>query len=98
MQRIGGNKQAPLQVARVDERVDPDFEEEIALEVIRDGSAVHCLSAMEGDLVLMGSDGVFDNLYTDEIIDLVNSELPPPDPNATQTNINRGKAGGDFVP
>lgn len=46
----------------------------------------------------MGSDGVFDNLYSDEIIELVNSELPPPDPNSTQTNINKGKAGGDFVP
>eukprot|EP00392_Amoebophrya_sp_AT5.2_P000524 g525.t1 len=33
MQRIGGNKQAPLQVARVDERIDEDFDEEIALEV-----------------------------------------------------------------
>merc|ERR1719247_1471351 len=29
MQRIDGNAQAPLQVARVDDRVDPNFEESI---------------------------------------------------------------------
>ncbi|CAD7964115.1 unnamed protein product [Amoebophrya sp. A25] len=85
MQRIGGNKQAPLQVARVDERIDEDFEEEIALEVIRDGSAVHCFTAQEGDVVIMGSDGVFDNLYAHEVVSIVNSYFAP-------------AAGGKFVP
>lgn len=78
MQRIGGNAQAPLQVARVDDSVDPNFREEIAIEVIERGSAVHCVSAVEGDIVVMGSDGVFDNLYVDEIVNLCNEMLPPP--------------------
>eukprot|EP00929_Paragymnodinium_shiwhaense_P016366 TRINITY_DN124679_c0_g1_i1.p1 TRINITY_DN124679_c0_g1~~TRINITY_DN124679_c0_g1_i1.p1 ORF type:complete len:477 (+),score=123.51 TRINITY_DN124679_c0_g1_i1:88-1518(+) len=78
MQRIGGNAQAPLQVARVDDSVDPNFREEIAIEVIERGSAVHCVSAVEGDIVVLGSDGVFDNLYVDEIVNLCNEMLPPP--------------------
>merc|ERR1719181_2319519 len=67
MQRIDGNAQSPLQLARVDETVDPDFDEAIAIEVIERGSAVHCVSAFEGDIVILGSDGVFDNLFVDEI-------------------------------
>merc|ERR1719506_3699251 len=43
MQRIDGHMQTPLQLARVDDRVDPDFDEDIALEVIERGSAGHCL-------------------------------------------------------
>merc|ERR1712003_524340 len=58
MQRIDGHVQTPLQLARVDERIDADFDEDIALEVIERGSAVHCVSTYEGDVVLMGSDGV----------------------------------------
>lgn len=50
MQRIDGHTQTPLQVARVDERIDPDFDDDVALEVIREGSAVHCLTAYEGGL------------------------------------------------
>lgn len=68
MQRIDGNAQSPLQLARVDETVDPDFDESIAIEVIERGSAVHCVSAFEGDIVVLGSDGVFDNLFIDEIL------------------------------
>lgn len=77
MQRIDGHAQTPLQLARVDERVDPDFDEDIALEVIERGSAVHCVSTYEGDIVLMGSDGVFDNLFLDELVNICNDYLPP---------------------
>lgn len=78
MQRIGNNVQTPLQLARVDARIDADFDESIALEVIEKGSAVHCVSAYEGDIVVMGSDGVFDNLFLDEIVEICNSSLPLP--------------------
>jgi len=77
MQRIDGHVQTPLQLARVDDRIDPDFTEEITIEVIEKGSAVHCISAYEGDIVIMGSDGVFDNLFLDEVADLANAVLPP---------------------
>lgn len=76
MQRIDGNAQSPLQLARVDETVDPDFDESIAIEVIEQGSAVHCISAFEGDIVILGSDGVFDNLFPDEIVALCEEMLP----------------------
>merc|ERR1719453_1290259 len=72
MQRIDHNVQTPLQLARVDSRIDEDFDESIALEVIEKGSAVHCVSAYEGDIVVMGSDGVFDNLFLDEIVEICN--------------------------
>jgi serine/threonine protein phosphatase PrpC len=71
MQRIDGHAQTPLQLARVDDRVDPYFDEDIALEVIERGSAVHCVSTYEGDIVLMGSDGVFDNLFLDELVNIL---------------------------
>merc|ERR1719433_2110619 len=77
MQRIDGNAQAPLQVARVDARVDANFVDEVTLDVIERGSAVHCLSAYEGDIIIQGSDGVFDNLFIDEIVTLANELLPP---------------------
>lgn len=78
MQRIENNVQTPLQLARVDARIDEDFDESIALEVIEKGSAVHCVSAYEGDIVVMGSDGVFDNLFLDEIVDICNECIPMP--------------------
>merc|ERR1719325_506737 len=77
MQRIDGHFQTPLQLARVDARIDPEFHEGITIEVIERGSAVHCVSAYEGDIVVMGSDGVFDNLFLDEITDLCNAVLQP---------------------
>merc|ERR1719456_1072801 len=77
MQRIDGHVQTPLQLARVDERIDADFDEEVAYEVIRKGSAVHCVSAYEGDILVLGSDGVFDNLFLDELIEYCNEHLPP---------------------
>jgi len=76
MQRIDGNAQSPLQLARVDDSIDPDFDESIAIEVIERGSAVHCVSAFEGDIVVMGSDGVFDNLFVDEIVSFCDEMLP----------------------
>jgi len=82
MQRIDGHVQTPLQLARVDDRVDPEFDEELALEVIERGSAVHCVSAYEGDIIVLGSDGVFDNLFLDEVVDICNEALLPPKPGA----------------
>mmetsp|Transcript_91841 Transcript_91841/g.179962 ORF Transcript_91841/g.179962 Transcript_91841/m.179962 type:complete len:403 (+) Transcript_91841:1-1209(+) len=78
MQRIEGNAQCPLQICRIDEAIDPDFDERMPLEVIERGSAVHCLSAYEGDIVVMGSDGVFDNMFLDEIVDICNEFLARP--------------------
>merc|ERR1719399_779623 len=77
MQRIGGHAQQPIQIARIDERVDPDFDENCAIEVIERGSAVHYVSAYEGDIIVMGSDGVFDNLFLDEIVDICNQTIRP---------------------
>jgi serine/threonine protein phosphatase PrpC len=76
MQRIEGNAQCPLQICRIDDRVDPDFDERMPIEVIERGSAVHCVSAYEGDVVVLGSDGVFDNLFLDEIVDICNEFFP----------------------
>lgn len=80
MQRIDGHAQSPLQLARVDDSIDPNFDESMAIEVIERGSAVHCVSAFEGDIFLLGSDGVFDNLFVQEIVDICNEEFPPPYP------------------
>lgn len=77
MQRIGGHAQQPIQIARVDEQIDPEFDESCAIEVIERGSAAHYVSAYEGDLLVLGSDGVFDNLYLDEVQAIVNEMLPP---------------------
>jgi protein phosphatase PTC7 len=86
MQRIGGHAQSPLQLARVDDSVDPNFDESIAIEVIERGSAVHCVSAYEGDIVVLGSDGVFDNLFVEEIVQICDDMLPNP------------RKGGKFKP
>mmetsp|Transcript_39033 Transcript_39033/g.72681 ORF Transcript_39033/g.72681 Transcript_39033/m.72681 type:complete len:396 (-) Transcript_39033:96-1283(-) len=85
MQRVDGHCQTPLQLARVDERIDPKFDDSITVEVIERGSAVHCVSAYEGDIVLMGSDGVFDNLFLDEVTAIVNAVLPPLSPLPTHS-------------
>lgn len=90
MQRIDHNVQTPLQLARVDARIDEDFDESIALEVIEKGSAVHCVSAYEGDILVLGSDGVFDNLFLDEIVEICNEILPTgrgPNFEATAPNL-----------
>ena len=78
MQRIDGNCQCPLQVCRVDDRIDANFDERTTIEVIERGSAVHMVSVYEGDLVIIGSDGVFDNLFKDEVVQLVNRMIPRP--------------------
>jgi|Transcript_55352 protein phosphatase PTC7 len=93
MQRIDGNAQSPLQLARVDDSVDPDFDPSIAIEVIERGSAVHCVSAFEGDIVILGSDGVFDNLFIDEIVSLVQGMLGSPDPAAKFKAVDRHRLG-----
>jgi len=78
MQRIDGNAQSPLQLARVDETVDPNFDESIMTEVIERGSAVHCVSAYEGDICVLGTDGVFDNLFVDEVVGICDEMLYQP--------------------
>jgi hypothetical protein len=93
MQRIDGNAQSPLQLARVDDSIDPDFDPSIAIEVIEKGSAVHCVSAFEGDLVLLGSDGVFDNLFIDEILLICENMLPQPRAGARFEPVERGLLG-----
>jgi protein phosphatase PTC7 len=75
MQRVDGNAQCPLQLARVDETIDPNFDESTMIEVIERGSAVHCVSAYEGDIVILGTDGVFDNLFIDEIVTICDEML-----------------------
>jgi len=78
MQRIGGHNQTPLQLTRMDTFRDPDFEESDALDTIERGSGLHCMSTYEGDVLVMGSDGVFDNLYLDEVVNICNENLRPP--------------------
>mmetsp|Transcript_54297 Transcript_54297/g.126428 ORF Transcript_54297/g.126428 Transcript_54297/m.126428 type:complete len:394 (+) Transcript_54297:41-1222(+) len=77
MQRIDGHAQCPLQLCRIDDRVDPDFDDRIPYEIIERGSAVHCVSVYEGDIVVIGSDGVFDNLFLDEVVSTCSSMIPP---------------------
>merc|ERR1719453_186486 len=48
------------------------------IEVIEKGSAVHCVSAYEGDVVILGTDGVFDNLFIDEVVGICNEMLYQP--------------------
>lgn len=101
MQRIEGNVQTPLQLARVDERIDADFDESLAIEVIERGSAVHCISAYEGDVLVMGSDGVFDNLFLDEIIAICNSMLRPTTPQLRSMQMQHSSSSqklGTFFP
>jgi len=93
MQRIDGNAQSPLQLARVDDSIDPDFDESIAIEVIERGSAVHCVSAFEGDIVVMGSDGVFDNLFVDEIVSFCDEMLPQTGPGGKFRPVDRHRLG-----
>jgi len=78
MQRIDGNAQSPLQLARVDDSIDPNFNPAIMIEVIERGSAVHCVSAYEGDIVILGTDGVFDNLFIDEVVAICDEMLFQP--------------------
>jgi protein phosphatase PTC7 len=78
MQRIDGHAQSPLQLARVDDSVDPNFDPDTMIEVIEKGSAVHCVSAYEGDIVVLGTDGVFDNLFIDEIVAICDEMLYAP--------------------
>jgi protein phosphatase PTC7 len=78
MQRIDGHAQTPLQVARVDDRVYSGFDEQMTIDVIERGSAVHCMCIFEGDVMVQGSDGVFDNLFLEEIENICNEYMPPP--------------------
>jgi len=77
MQRIGNNKQTPLQLLRMDEDRDPGFTEDGALDAIEQGSGLHCTSTYEGDILLLGSDGVFDNLFLSEVVAVCDEHLPP---------------------
>ncbi|PFH33732.1 hypothetical protein BESB_079480 [Besnoitia besnoiti] len=42
-----------------------------------DMARVYCVSAQEGDLLILGTDGVFDNLFDHEICSLANLALSP---------------------
>lgn len=82
-QRIGGHSQTPLQVARMRENIDPAFSEDGVLDAIDRGSGLHCSSTYEGDILVLGSDGVFDNLFLSEVVEICNQRLPPaPAPSA----------------
>lgn len=78
MQRIGGHNQTPLQLSRMNDRFDPGFEESDALDAIERGSGLHCTSTYEGDILILGSDGVFDNLFLDEVVAICNERLKAP--------------------
>lgn len=75
-QRIGGHSQTPLQLARMDPSTDPNFDESDAFDAIERGSGLHCTSTYEGDIVIMGSDGVFDNLFLPEVVAICKERLP----------------------
>lgn len=64
-----------LHVTRVDTRIDPMFREAITVEVIEQGSTVTCIFAKEGDIIIAGTNGVFDNLFVSELVDLCNTAL-----------------------
>jgi len=93
MQRVDGNAQCPLQLARVDDSIDPNFTEDTMIEVIEKGSAVHCVSAYEGDIVILGTDGVFDNLFIDEIVAIANEMLYKPGAGGKFRPTERGLLG-----
>lgn len=76
--RVDGKVQTPLQLARVDHRIDPTFEASTVLRLIDVGADLHCITVNLGDLIVLGSDGVFDNLFIDEIVELCNCALPCP--------------------
>lgn len=80
MQRIGGHSQTPLQLCRMSS-ADLDgaagFEDDDAMDAIERGSGLHCTSAYEGDVLILGSDGVFDNLFLNEIVAICNEKLRP---------------------
>jgi len=86
-QRINGESQTPLQLARVDARIDPDFDDVTMIKMIEMGSAVRCVPACEGDIIVVGSDGVFDNLFPEEITELCNSALRPGEPSPVQERV-----------
>jgi len=76
-QRTEDRVHVPMQLGRVDARVDPDFHEDLAIEVIEKGSAVQVVSTFEGDIAILGSDGVFDNVFVHELVDSCNYFMPP---------------------
>jgi serine/threonine protein phosphatase PrpC len=84
-QRVDGHRQQPYQLSRVDETIDPDFVEELhAIPFIRKGTQNQLVEVDIDDLVIMGSDGVFDNLFLEEIVDLVDLDGP-----ASQEDMSR---------
>lgn len=66
----------PPELARVDNSADAAYEKETALRVIERNSRVHCVSVCEGDIVVMGSDGVFSNLFVQDIVGVCNTFMP----------------------
>lgn len=74
---VAGRDADVLELSRVDERVDPEYDEDAALRLIERGSKTQCVTCYEGDVVVMGTDGVFDNLFVEEIMQICNMFLPP---------------------
>merc|ERR1719217_990320 len=63
------------------------------IEVIEKGSAVHCVSAYEGDIVILGTDGVFDNLFIEEIVAICDDMLYKPGGQGKFRPLDRGLLG-----
>jgi protein phosphatase PTC7 len=84
-QRVDGHRQQPYQLSRVDETIDPDFvEDKHAIPFIRQGTSNSVVEVEIDDLVIMGTDGVFDNLFLEEILEKVDLDGP-----ASQEDMSR---------
>lgn len=55
---------------------NPSKAEETALEAIEEACVVQCLTAREGDIVVLGDERVFGSLFVHEVIELCNEMLP----------------------
>jgi len=55
---------------------NPREAEEAALEALEEACAVHCITAMEGDVVILGDERVFGSLFLHEVVELCNEMLP----------------------
>jgi len=69
------SQRASLRVTRVDRRIDPMYDEAVQVDVIERGSMVTCVLVKEGDVLVSGTKGVFDNLFVGELVDLCNAAL-----------------------
>jgi hypothetical protein len=63
-------------VSRQHGRLNPGKAEEAALEALEENCAVHCVTALEGDVVILGDERVFGSLFLHEVVELCNEVLP----------------------